>query len=174
MRKIYKIKFNSEFWKNIKESAKSAEKLPDWAKSPKTPDPPQIFDIDKLTFKHSLFQLKLKKLIDRRQKLYDKAKEIQSKVIDITKIFQDKCLHQMCLEKRTSYKDEYDDWHDDHFERKCIECLLTEKSSYLINDIYYKSSDTKYDKLEKSQVVQLRKIIDNEEYEVEFEDLKYE
>ena len=69
----------------------------------------------------------------------------------------------MVLERETSWKDEYDQWCKGNNERKCLECFLVEQGNYR----------NEYDRLNKSTVVLLRQTIDNKEFELEFDDLKW-
>ena len=71
----------------------------------------------------------------------------------------------MVLERKTSYLDEYDSWNDGPKERKCVECFLTEQEK--------RYEDKPYDDLNESKVVLLRRTIDDKEYELEFDDLKW-
>ncbi len=48
-----------------------------------------------------------------------------------------------------------------------------EESSYRVSDRIYEHGSKKYDRLEKSQVVLLRKKVGNKEYELEFKDLEW-
>ena len=91
------------------------------------------------------------------------------------KQLEEKCSHEMVIEHRTTYCDDYDHYHDGDYERKCIECFLAETSTYHPTDRNYGfgSNAKVYTKLLKSQVVLLRKTIDGKEYELEFDDLKW-
>jgi hypothetical protein len=119
-------------------------------------------------------------LRDKIIKCRDKYNEFETKqsiewakLEEFRKELQEKCLHEMALEIRTSYKDEYDQWHEGHYERKCIECFLVEESDYGVGDRLYSYGRKKYNKLEKAKVVELRETINGEEFQLEFEDLKW-
>jgi hypothetical protein len=129
---------------------------------------------------HDFLQFKTQELRDqimeceeRRDNLRLQQSQEWEKQSALLQKVQNLCLHEMCLEKRTSYTDEYGGWHDGHYERKCIECFLVEESDRLVTDNYYEKSRKKYNKLEKAVVVMLRKVVDDKEFELEFDDLKW-
>jgi len=128
---------------------------------------------DKIEFKDKLLRNQIQECIDRRAELSALVSKEWQKQEDLRKELQSKCLHKEAIEMRTSYRDDYDNWHDGHYERKCIECFLVEKSDGLPGQRGYESSRDKYKKLEKSEVVLLRKTVDGKEYELEFDDLKW-
>src|SRR5208282_6230111 len=78
---------------------------------------------------------------------------------------QEKCSHQMVIEHQTSWQDEYESYHDGHYERKCVECFLVEESTYHPTHRNYGSGDYSrvYAKLLHSQVVRLRRVVDGKE-----------
>lgn len=128
---------------------------------------------DKLKFKNEELIEHIRHSSVRHGELLTQASEEWKRGDHYRKELQAKCSHDLVLEHRTSYTDEYEQWHDGHYERKCVECLLEEESSYRVDECNYSYGRKKYAKLEKSQVVLLRKTIDGKEFELEFDDLKW-
>lgn len=128
--------------------------------------------LDKIEFKNE----KLRRSIGLSQKILIEYKALISEEYDVKvsaiKELQKLCEHKEVIEQQTSYKDEYDDWHSGHWERKCIECFLVEESSYHTSSRAYGGTN-KYSKLEKATPILLRKIVDGKEYQLEFDDLKW-
>jgi hypothetical protein len=128
---------------------------------------------DKIEFKDRLLRTQIQECIDQRAELSILSSKAWQKQETLRKELQTKCSHDMVLEMRTTWEDEYGSYHDGHYERKCVECFLIEKSDYSIDSRSYSNGREKYHKLEKSQVVLLRKTVDGKEYELEFDDLKW-
>lgn len=193
MREVHKITINpnSEFWKSVKESAnldaeKAASAAADRARkevlaraekqaAERKAYLDSIKHYDKIEFKTQELRDKIEDCIAQRNELSKKSTDIWYLQEEYRKKIQTICTHEMVIERRTSYRDEYDDWHEGHYERKCIECFLEEKSEYSAGDKRYGkyTGDSKYHKLENSQVVLLRKTVNGKEYELEFDDLKW-
>ena len=183
-----KIKEDSDLWKSIQKSreldpekaaARAAEKARKEVQeeiAKREAERKAYLDslrfLENLEFKTQNLRDQIKKCEARRAKLRKQASEEWDKEEQLIKEIQKTCTHEMCIEMQITYKDEYDDWHDSHYERKCIECFLVEESSTPINYARF-SSERKYHKLEKSQVVLLRQTVDDKEYELEFDDLKW-
>jgi len=183
------IKEGSDFWKSMQKSAeldadKAAEQAAERARketleraekraAEKKAYLDSIRHYDKIEFKDGLLRTQIQECIDRRAELNNLASKEWQKQEGLRKELQTKCSHDMALEMRTFYEDEYGSYHDGHYERKCIECFLVEKSDSLPGSRSYDYSREKYKKLEKSQVVLLRKTVDGKEYELEFDDLKW-
>jgi hypothetical protein len=188
------INKESEFWKSMQKAAGSVEEEAEkaaneaaerarkevLAKAAKRDAEHKaylnsIHDYDSFYFPSDKERGAIGKSIARRidlQKLVNNEYAIQS---SLEKQIRESCCHDMVLERRTSYRDEFDSWHDGNYERKCIECFLIEESVHKIDSRYYEScTSKKYSKLEKSRVVLLRKTIDGKEFELEFDDLKWE
>ena len=179
----------SDFWKSLQESAnmdaeKAAAAAADRARK-ETLDRAErnalqkkayldsIRHYDKLEFKTETLREKIRQSAAHRAALKSQLKAEWAKEEVEREEHQKICSHDFVLEMRTSYRDDYDSWHDGHYERKCIECFLVEKSDYQIGEHGYSLSREKYKLLEKSEVVLLRKTIDGKEYELEFDDLKW-
>lgn len=192
MREVRKITINpdSDFWKSIKESAnidaeKAATAAADRARkealaraekiaAEKKAYLDSIRHYDKLEFKTEELRQKILQHNKRRAELQAQVSAEWAKEENLRKDLQRVCSHDLVIEMRTTYRDDYDNWHDGHYERRCVECFLTEKSDYAMNERGYGHSfDKKYHKLEKSTVVLLRKTVDGKEYELEFDDLKW-
>jgi len=191
MRPVQKITINkdSDFWKSIQKSAEldaeeaatkaaararketleRAEKLA----AEKQAYLDSIRHYDKLEFKNEKIREQIQECIALRADYSKLSSDQWQKQEELRKKLQAQCSHDMVIEMRTSYRDDYDSWHDGHYERKCIECFLVEQSDSLPGQRGYDFSRDKYKKLEKSQVVLLRKTVDGKEYELEFEDLKW-
>jgi len=111
----------------------------------------------------------------RRDELNAQASEEWKRQEHYRQQLQGKCSHEMVIEHRTTWTDEYDSYHDGHYERKCAECFLVEQSDQHPSEHNYGyGSRTKvYTKLLNSQVVLLRKVVDGKEFELEFNDLTW-
>lgn len=133
----------------------------------------KYYENEKIEFKNKNLRDNIIRIAQRRNKLYDKIKKLYEQEKDNIEELKNKCSHEMVLERRTSWKDEYDSWHDGCYERKCLECFLVEESNYKVDEYSYERSNKRYSKLEKSQVVILRSLIDGKEFQLEFEDLKF-
>lgn len=193
MREVHKITINpnSEFWKSVKESAnldaeKAAAAAADRARkevlaraekqaAERKAYLDSIKNYDQLEFKTQELRDKIEDCVTQRNELSKKSTDIWYLQEEYRKKIQSTCTHDMAIERRTSWRDEYDSWHDGHYERKCIECFLEEKSDYPVGDRRYGkyTGESKYHKLENSQVVLLRKTVNGKEYELEFDDLKW-
>jgi hypothetical protein len=130
---------------------------------------------DRLTFENQGLIDSILASRARRQELDTQSSEEWKRQEHYRQQLQEKCHHQMVIEHQTSWQDEYESYHDGHYERKCVECLLVEESTYHPNERNYGYSRASkvYVKLLNSQVVLLRKTIDGKEYELEFDDLKW-
>lgn len=126
---------------------------------------------DDLTFDNSDIIGEINKSKEEINSLQIQLSEVYLKKKNLFEKLKRKCSHKMVLERRTSWTDEYGDWHEGNSERKCIECLLEEESTYPVESRSY-GSNKKFDHLEKSQVVNLRRIINGVEYELEYDDIK--
>lgn len=191
MREVRKITINpdSDFWKSIKESAnvdaeKAAAAAADRARKEalaraeklaveKKAYLDSIRHYEKLEFKTEEFRERIREHGRRRSEYQAQVTAEWAKEENLRKDLQRVCSHDLVIEMRTSYRDDYDNWHDGHYERRCIECFLTEKSDYQPETRGYEYSRDRYKKLEKSQVVLLRKTVNGKEYELEFDDLKW-
>lgn len=184
-----KVKKGSDLWNLIKEREnldpeKEAQKAADFARKKAQAELDEreikrkayldsLCYYEKLEFANQDLRSKIEFCCRQYEKLQSQAGQESRKSKEILKELQEKCSHDMSIEKRTTYTDEYDQWHDGHFERKCIECFLVEKSDYLPSDRSFAYGHKKYVKLLKSKVVLLRKTINGEVYEIEFDDLKW-
>lgn len=131
---------------------------------------------DKLEFKTQDLRDSIVASRTRRAELNAQVSEEWKRQEHYRTQLQDKCSHQMVIEHRTTWCDEYDSYHDGHYERKCIECFLVEESDYRVDERGYgrtSSHSKKYHKLEAAQIVLLRRTIDSKEYELEWDDLKW-
>jgi hypothetical protein len=191
MRPVQKITINkdSDFWKSMQKAAeldadKAAEQAAARARKETLERAEQraaekkayldsIRHYDKLEFKTEILREKIRQHGKHRAELQAQVSAEWSKEENLRKDLQRVCTHDLVLETRTSYRDDYDSWHDGHYERKCIECFLVEKSDEQPGTRRYEYSKDKYRLLEKSQVVLLRKTVDGKEYELEFDDLKW-
>jgi hypothetical protein len=181
MKQIGKIKINkdSDFWKQMQRAAeldveKAAAAAAEHARKEtqaridkKAAQHKAFLDslryVDKLEFRNERLREQIRESVKDRAKLQE---QISAKwVIEdaIRHELEVKCLHDMVLERETSWKDEYDQWCKGNNERKCLECFLVEQGNYR----------NEYDRLNKSTVVLLRQTIDNKEFELEFDDLKW-
>jgi hypothetical protein len=191
MKPVQKIIFNkdSDFWKSMQKAAeldadKAAEQAANRARKETLERAEQraaekkayldsIRHYDKLEFKTEILREKIRQHGKRRAEFNAQASAEWAKEENLRKNLQRVCSHDLALETRTSYCDDYDTWHDGHYERKCIECFLVEESDEQPGTRRYEYSNKKYRTLEKSQVVLLRKTVDGKEYELEFNDLKW-
>lgn len=184
-----RIKEGSEFWKSMQDAAnqdaeaaaasaaerarkevlEKAEKRASETKAYLD----SIRHYDKLEFKNQDIRQKIENCVARRAEIAKLASDAWIQQDEFHKELKAKCTHDMCIEIRTTYRDEYDNYHDGHYERKCIECFLVESSDYAYSSRSYRNGRETYKKLEKSQVVLLRKTVDGKEYELEFDDLKW-
>jgi hypothetical protein len=181
MKEIHPINKDSDFWKSINKAneldpEKAAAQAAERARK-------EVLDkiaerdavrkafldslryIEKLEFKTQVLRDQIKECEIHRAELSRQSGAAWAKEERLIKEIQNVCTHDLCIEIRTSYRDEYDSWHDGHYERKCIECFLVEES-----DGY---GCKKYNKLEKSQVILLRKVVEDKEFQLEFDDLKW-
>jgi hypothetical protein len=149
------------FWDNINRTSKEIAKWPEW-KKPKYPDPVPRYELgsEKVLVKHKGLRDKINSLLNKYRKLTDQASEIWNKQNILMKQMQGKCAHDLVLERKTSYRDEYDSWHDGYPERKCIDCFLVETEDR-----------DGFKKLAKSTIIEL--IIHKEDkiFSLEFEDV---
>jgi hypothetical protein len=122
--------------------------------------------IEKMEFKTADIRRTLEVYHSQYNELKEQASKQWSLVDKTRKELQEKCTHDLVIERQTRYNDEYDQWHDGPMQRKCIEC-------YLVEENYDYSLSKKYDKLRNSKVILLRRTINGEVYEVEFDDLKW-
>jgi hypothetical protein len=127
-----------------------------------------IKEYDRLVFQSDPERKQIQESIARRKYLEKQVSDEYATQKSIDKEIKDCCPHEMVVERRTSWRDEYDSWHEGPYERKCIECFLVEEQKY-----YADTNKKCYSKLEKSQRVLLRRIVDGKEYELEFDDLKW-
>lgn len=111
----------------------------------------------------------------RRSELDAQSHEEWKRQEHYHKQLQEQCFHEMAIEHRTTWSDEYDTYHDGDYERKCVECLLVEESSYHPSERNYGlgSRSKVYSKLLNSQIVRLRKMVDGKEFELEWDNLKW-
>lgn len=130
---------------------------------------------DKITFANQNLRDSIQDSKKRRDELNAQASEEWKRQEHYLKQLQEKCSHQMVIEHRTSWQDEYESYHDGHYERKCVECFLVEQSTYHPTDRNYGFGGNAkiYAKLISSQVVRLHKTVDGKEYELEFDDLTW-
>lgn len=186
------IKKDSDFWKSMQKiinedaeeaAAKAAERArkevlerAEKRAAEKKAYEDSLRDYDSYPFENKALRAKISKCRDRISKLNAQLSKEYSEVEKLRKELQSKCSHKEVIEMRTKWTDEYEQWHDGHYERKCIECHLVEKSDYPVGDKKYGyfSEESKYHKLEKSQVVLLRKKVGNKEFELEFKDLEWQ
>src|ERR1700679_2147141 len=82
---------------------------------------------DELVFINEPLREKILKLESRIATLNKQLSAENKKKEETRKQLQAKCLHDMVLERRTTYKDDYDNWHDGNYERKCLEFVVTEE-----------------------------------------------
>lgn len=180
VRKIV-VKEDSDFWKSIKEAAnldaeKAAEKAAEQARKETLARAEKratehkayldsIKNYDKLDFKNGAKRARIEDSVKNRLALQKQVNEEYAIQSRLEAEIQESCAHEMVLERRSSYRDEYDTWHDGPKERKCIECFLTEQEKHY--------EEKPFNNLSKSKVIFLRRIIDDKEYELEFEDLKW-
>jgi hypothetical protein len=167
MREISPIKIANTpeakaFWEHIKKTSKEVDKWPEWMK-PKYPAPVPRYDLgsDKLICKQRGLRTRITSLRAKHKALTSKASEIWKKSDELLKRLQNKCPHQYCLERKTSWRDEYDSWHDGYPERKCVDCFLKENSDW-----------KGYQKLDKSTVIELVTHQGEKIFSLEFEDLE--
>jgi hypothetical protein len=148
-------------WKSIEKASKEVDKWPEWMK-PKAPQPIQRYDLnsDKVVIKHKSLRNRIAALLVKHKALTTKASEIWQKQYELLKQMQSKCKHELVLERKTSWRDEYDDWREGYPERKCIDCFLEEKSNH-----------DGYKKLAKSTVIDLITKDGDKIFSLEFEDL---
>jgi hypothetical protein len=170
------INIDSDFWKSMQEAAnldaeKAATKAAEQARKETLARAAKrdaehkayldsIYEYDAFIFPSDKEQGAIRESIARRldfQKLVSKEYAIQD---SLEKKIKESCCHDMVIERKTSYRDEFDYWHEGPYERKCVECFLVEEQGY--------------SKLKKSRVILLRRIVDGKEYELEFDDLKWE
>lgn len=177
----------SDFWKDMREAAQlDADKAAEHAAAQARKETLEraekraaeekayldsIRDYDKLTFKSKALKKKIVQTNAAIKLLYHQAATKNKELVDYRKELQTQCAHEMVLEKRESYMDEYHYSHDGNYVRKCVECLLEEQSTFKFGTKSY-GSNKKFDKLEKSQVVILRRTLDGKEFELEFDDLQ--
>jgi hypothetical protein len=180
MKEVHKIviKEGSDFWKAMQkaanldpeqaaaEAAERARKEVE-AKIAKRDAERKVYldslkEYDKLEFKSAPIRLRIEDSVANRKHLQKQVNEEYALQHRLEKEIQDSCSHEMVIERRTSWRDEYDQWHEGHYERKCVECFLVEEQK-----------NQGYVKLAKSQRVLLRRIVDGKEYELEFDDLKW-
>lgn len=193
MKKVGKIiiKKDSEFWKSMQEVAnqdaeKAAAQAAERAKkevleraerraAEKKAYEDSLRDYDSYPFENKTLITKLNNCYARISKLNAQLSKEYGEVEKLRKELQNKCSHKEVIERGTKWTDEYDQWHDGHYERKCVECHLVEKSDYPVSDKKYGyfSEESKYHKLEKSQVVLLHKTVGDKEFELEFDDLTW-
>lgn len=128
--------------------------------------------VDKLQFKNQSLLDKIAKVNDRIRSLNDKLHLEFDKVRALREELQKNCSHDEVIERTTKYTDEYEQWHDGHSERKCLECHLVEESSYPRDDRMYTYGSKKYDRLENSKVVLLMQKSGDKEFQLEFNDIK--
>lgn len=121
---------------------------------------------EKMEFKTADIRRTLEVYLSQYNELKERASKQWSLVDQTRKELQEKCTHDLAIQRQTRYNDEYGDWHDGPMERKCIEC-------YLVEENYDFSLSKKYDKLRNSKVILLRRTINGEVYEMEFDDLKW-
>ncbi len=131
-------------------------------------------DYDSYPFENKVIRAKINKCRDRIGKLNAKLSKEYKEAADLRKELQSKCSHKEVIERGTTWQDEYEEYHPGYFQRKCIDCGIMEESSYRVNDRSYEHGSKKYDRLEKSQVVLLRKKVGNKEFELEFKDLEWQ
>jgi len=176
------IKEGSEFWKSMQEAAnldaeKAATRAAEQARketlaraAQRTAEKKAYLDslvnYDELKSDHESLKLAIKECAIQNKKLYEKISENSKSQKTYQDTLQCKCYHSMVIERKTSYRDEYDSWHDGPRERKCVECFLTEQEERHV--------EKPYDDLNDSRVVLLRRTIDGKEYELEFDDLKWD
>lgn len=191
MKEIHGIRINpdSDFWKSMKEAAnldaeKAAAQAAERARKEALERAERIAKekkayldsiryIDKLEYKTEEIRKEVQECSRRREEYKRKASVEWEHQEIARKKLQAFCTHDLVIERKTTYTDEYGDWHDGHLERKCVECFLVEESDYAVNDRRYGDHRRKYNKLEKSQPVLLRKVIDGKEFELEFSDLTW-
>lgn len=191
MREVHgiKIKPDSDFWKSMKEAANlDAEKAATQAaerarketleRAERIAREKQAFldsirYLNKLEFKTQEIRKEIQECERRREEYRRKGSVEWAHQDELQKKLQATCTHDLVLERLTHYKDEYDSWHEGHHERKCIECFLVEESDYNVGDRSYGHGRRKFNKLEKSQAILLRKMVDGKEFELEFDDLKW-
>lgn len=183
MKEVHKIVINedSDFWKSMREvanldaekaAAKAAEQArkETLARAEKRASEHKAYlesikDYDKLEFKHESLRVAIKEIQTQNNKYYAKISENNKSQCNFINDLQNKCCHLLVIERKTSYRDEYDSWHDGPKERKCVECFLEEKEERYVEE--------PYEILGNSQVVLLRKTVDEKEFELEFDDLKW-
>lgn len=184
MKEVHKIirKEGSDFWKNMQKAAGSVEEDAEkaateaadrarkevLAKAAKRAAEDKAYrdslkEYDKLEFNTHILRELIQQNANNRKALHDEINELWK--IEKAKIaeLQSQCKHEMVIERRTSWTDEYSQWHEGPHERKCVECFLVEEQKH-----------EGYVKLAKSQRVLLRRIVDGKEYELEFDDLKWD
>lgn len=149
------------FWANVEKTSKEAEKFSEWKRGKRSdPIPRYGLGSDVLLVKHKGLRIKIASLLDKYRDLKARAAAIWQKQNELLKQMQSKCDHQYTLERKTSWRDEYDSWHDGYPERKCIDCFLEEKSNHI-----------GYQKLAKSTVIELITNKEDKIFSLEFEDL---
>ena len=151
------------FWKHIEKTAKEVRKWPEWKSGLQKQTIISRYDIggDKLVIKHKGLRTRIASLLEKYRNLTARASTIWQKQNELLQQMQFKCDHQYVLERTTSYRDEYDEWHNGYPERKCIDCFLVEKS--LCDG---------YKKLDKSTVIELIMNQGEKIFSLEFEDLQ--
>jgi hypothetical protein len=151
-----------KLWTNLKKIAEEIKDAPEW-KSPKLPSLVPRFDFngEKVILKQKGLKVKIVSLEEKYNKLTAQASTIYQKKTELVNRLQSKCEHELCLERTTSYKGEYDEWHNNYPERKCVDCFLVDKSNY-----------NGYNKLKNSQVIELVIKKEDKVFSLDFEDLK--
>jgi hypothetical protein len=124
------------------------------------PVPRYEFNSDKLVVQHKSFRIKIGSLLKKYRDLTARASIIWKKQSELLQQMQSKCNHEYVLERKTSYRDEFDYWYDGYPERKCIDCFLEEKSDR-----------DGYKKLAKSTVIELIMTKGDKVFSLEFEDV---
>jgi hypothetical protein len=114
--------------------------------------------------KQKALRAKIEKLTIKYHDLTSKASDIFKKKEELIKQLQNKCNHEKCLERTPSYRDEYDEWHNDSPERKCVDCSLKERS-------HYTTKGLRYNILHQSKVVHITQQEGDKLFSLEFEDI---
>jgi len=126
----------------------------------------QDYDADSLPVFEPKMQERIEKISKKLNDLNLKTRQTIDKKSALIKQLQNKCQHEECLEEETTYRDEYDSYHDGPKIRFCIKCFYKEA------EYGYSSVRKNFEVLKNSKIVRLYKIIDNKKYELEIKDLE--